>query len=72
MLCNECDGKQIYSLKGGRKRFWRSGRRSRVLSPTHNTGKSSFIRMLILFYVHIKMHIFQDQSQEAFDAFMHL
>ena len=55
MLCNECVSKQIYSWKvrEEKKMFLFRSKISRVYSRNHRTGKSSFVKMLILFYVFI-------------------
>ena len=43
-----------------------------VLKKSQNRKKFICKNAYTFLCVHIKMHIFQDQSQEAFDAFMHL
>ena len=43
-----------------------------VLKKSQNRKKFICKNDYTFLCVHIKMHIFQDQSQEAFDAFMHL
>ena len=63
-------------MKGarGEKRFCCSGRRSCVCTTQDLILQEKFIckNAYTFLCVHIKMHIFQDQSQEAFCAFMHL
>ena len=43
-----------------------------VLKKSQNRKKFICKNAYTFLCVHIKMHIFQDQSQEAFDAFVHL
>ena len=63
-------------MKGarGEKRFCCLGRRSCVCTTQDLIQQKKFIykNAYTFLCVHIKMHIFQDQSQEAFCAFMHL
>lgn len=77
MLCNEYVSKQIYS--------WKVREEKKdvvvqvedlacvyVLKKSQNRKKFICTNAYTFLCVHIKMLIFQDQSQEAFDAFMHL
>ena len=75
MLCNECVSKQIYSWKVQEEKKDVSVQvedLACVLKKSQNRKKFICKNAYTFLCVHIKMHIFQDQSQEAFDAFVHL